>query len=48
VAVHFANALVNQASEKEMDLACLSALGLKDALPRWRQIYEDTTEKSTC
>ena len=48
VAVHFANALVNQVSEKEMDLACLSALELKDALPRWRQMYEDTTEKSTC
>ena len=48
VAVHFANALVNEVSEKEMDLACLSDLELKDALPRWRQMYEDTAEKSTC
>jgi hypothetical protein len=46
--VHFANALVNEVSEKEMDLACLSDLELKDALPRWRQMYEDTAEKSTC
>jgi putative nucleotidyltransferase with HDIG domain len=48
VAVYFADALVNRVSEKEMDLACLSTLGLKDALPRWRQMYDGTMEQSTC
>jgi HD-like signal output (HDOD) protein len=48
VAVHFANALVNKESEQDMDLACLQTVRQEDALPRWRQIYEDMSEKSTC
>lgn len=47
-AVHFANALVNRDSEEDMDLACLSRLGFEEALPRWRQMYEEMTERSTC
>ena len=45
VAVHFANALVNRESEEAMDLACLAGLRLESALPLWRQMYEDLTEK---
>jgi HD-like signal output (HDOD) protein len=45
VAVHFANALVNQEPDEDMDLACLTSR-LEGALPRWRRIYEDTLEKS--
>jgi len=48
VAVHFANALVNEESEQEMDLACLQTVRQEGALPRWRQIYEDMSEKSRC
>jgi putative nucleotidyltransferase with HDIG domain len=48
VAVHFANALVNEESEQDMDLACLQTVRQEGALPRWRQIYEDMSEKSTC
>ena len=45
VAVHFANALVNRESEEAMDLACLAGLRLESALPLWRQMYEEMTEK---
>ena len=45
IAVHFANALVNRESEQEMDLACLAGLRLESALPLWRQMYEEMTEK---
>lgn len=45
VAVHFANALVNQEADEDMDLACLTSR-LEGALPRWRRIYEDTLGKS--
>ena len=44
VAVHFANALVNEDSEQDMDLACLLTFGQETALPRWRQIYKDMSE----
>ena len=45
VAVHFANALVNRESERDMDLACLTTMGPEDVLTRWRQIYEEIPEK---
>jgi putative nucleotidyltransferase with HDIG domain len=45
VAVHFANALVNCEPERDMDLDCLSAVELESALPRWRQVYVELTEK---
>jgi putative nucleotidyltransferase with HDIG domain len=45
VAVHFANALVNEESERDMDLACLQTVRQEDPLPCWRQIYEDMSQK---
>lgn len=47
VAVHFANALVNQESERDMDLACLQNMD-PGALPRWRRMFEEMPEKSQC
>jgi putative nucleotidyltransferase with HDIG domain len=47
-AVHFANALVNQDSERDMDLDCLKTLGLEAALSGWRRTYETMSGKSTC
>jgi HD-like signal output (HDOD) protein len=48
VAVHFANALVKRESEQHMDLPCLAALRLEAELPRWRQMYEEMSEKPVC
>ena len=47
-AVHFANALVNGASEQDMDLDCLRTMGLESALPDWRRLHEEMPEKLTC
>jgi putative nucleotidyltransferase with HDIG domain len=43
-AVHFANALVNQESEQEMDLDCLRLKGLEAELPAWRQMRQEMLE----
>jgi hypothetical protein len=50
LAVHVADALVNQEAEPEqkMDLDCLRLQGLEAELPAWRQMHEEVLERSIC
>ncbi len=40
VAVHVANALIDDESGKGLDLECLRSMGLLDQLPEWKQLRE--------
>lgn len=43
VAVHVANALMDEKAEKALDTDCLRDMGLLDQLPEWRQFRESAT-----
>jgi len=43
VAVHVANALMDEKAEKGLDTDCLRDMGLLDQLPEWRQFRESAT-----
>jgi putative nucleotidyltransferase with HDIG domain len=41
IAVHVADALVNGSCERDLDMACLNALGLAARLPEWKRMHDD-------
>lgn len=48
VAVHVANALVNGASEQDIDLDCLRTMKLEDNLHEWRLLHDEMLETPLC
>jgi putative nucleotidyltransferase with HDIG domain len=48
VAVHVANALINDAPKQEIDFDALTALGVEKHLPEWQELYATMTAEAVC